>query len=297
MVGNQLNDEPNLYLNHGCLGYHENLKVVELSWISYFVTPVEDLSPKVCIHLYIYIYVYIYIYSFSRGRMAPTVTLKLLLVHIVGDFLRILPTMGFITINLTIWASHFCEESQIQELLQDFWNFHPETWEKISTWNAKCPIFKGNFTPKTSNYCLKNRVLGFPGNLICAYFFRVAQHQPDLGWGYGCLCCEPSSGGPGTGLGSVDDPTTWILEVFGIITFFDVGWWYRVAPHVFHSISRVFIIIQKEFHHIFEKKQVVDFQGNISAVNHNSDTFDLKKRQVSFKAAFKGRRWQFLERP
>ena len=127
------------------------------------------------LYSFIYIYMYIYIYSFSRGRMAPTVTLKLLLVHIVGDFLRILPTMGFITINLTIWASHFCEESQIQELLQDFWNFHPETWEKISTWNAKCPIFKGNFTPKTSNYCLKNRVLGFPGNLICAYFFRVAQ--------------------------------------------------------------------------------------------------------------------------
>ena len=32
-----------------------------------------------------------------------------------------------------------------------------------STWNAKCPICLGNFTPKTRNYCLKNRVLGFPG--------------------------------------------------------------------------------------------------------------------------------------
>ena len=32
-----------------------------------------------------------------------------------------------------------------------------------STWNAKCPIFLGNFTPKTSNYYLKNRALGFPG--------------------------------------------------------------------------------------------------------------------------------------
>ena len=31
------------------------------------------------------------------------------------------------------------------------------------TANAKCPIFFGNFTPKTSNYCLKNRALGFPG--------------------------------------------------------------------------------------------------------------------------------------
>ena len=129
--------------------------------------PVDGFIPR----KFVFIYIYIYIYSFSRGRMAPTVTPKLLLVHIVGDFLRILPTMGFITINLTIWASHFCEESQIQELLQGFWNSHPETWEKISTWNAKCPIFKGNFTPKTSNYCLKNRVLGCPGNLICAYFF------------------------------------------------------------------------------------------------------------------------------
>ena len=32
-----------------------------------------------------------------------------------------------------------------------------------TTWNAKCPIFLGNSTPKTSNYCLKNKVLGFPG--------------------------------------------------------------------------------------------------------------------------------------
>ena len=29
--------------------------------------------------------------------------------------------------------------------------------------NAKCPIFLGNFTPTTSNYCLKNRAHGFPG--------------------------------------------------------------------------------------------------------------------------------------
>ena len=32
-----------------------------------------------------------------------------------------------------------------------------------TSWNAKCTIFLGNFTPKTSNYCLKNRALGFPG--------------------------------------------------------------------------------------------------------------------------------------
>ena len=48
-------------------------------------------------------------------------------------------------------------------------------------------------------------------------------------------------------------------------------------------------MIQKEFRNIFEKKKVVDFQGNISSVNHNSDTFDLKKRQVFLKDAFKGR--------
>ena len=34
---------------------------------------------------------------------------------------------------------------------------------KKRSWNAKCPIFLGNFTPKTSNYCLKDRALGFPG--------------------------------------------------------------------------------------------------------------------------------------
>ena len=31
------------------------------------------------------------------------------------------------------------------------------------TWNAKCHMFLGNFTPKTSNCCLENRALGFPG--------------------------------------------------------------------------------------------------------------------------------------
>ena len=40
---------------------------------------------------------------------------------------------------------------------------HIPLWEKEDTWNAKCAIFLGNFTPKTSNYCLKNRALGFPG--------------------------------------------------------------------------------------------------------------------------------------
>ena len=49
----------------------------------------------------------------------------------------------------------------------------------FNTWNAKCPIFVGNFTPKTSNYCLKNRVLGFPGYSLsfwckpCAKIARV----------------------------------------------------------------------------------------------------------------------------
>ena len=33
----------------------------------------------------------------------------------------------------------------------------------MTGWNAKCPIFLGNFTPKTSNSCLKNGALGFPG--------------------------------------------------------------------------------------------------------------------------------------
>ena len=39
----------------------------------------------------------------------------------------------------------------------------------FATWNAKCPIFFGNFTPKTSNDCLKNRALGFPGSLISLF--------------------------------------------------------------------------------------------------------------------------------
>ena len=43
----------------------------------------------------------------------------------------------------------------------------------IPTWNAKCPIFEGNFTPKTSNYCIKNRALGFPGNYITGCKLRI----------------------------------------------------------------------------------------------------------------------------
>ena len=40
----------------------------------------------------------------------------------------------------------------------DGWRWRP----KISTtWNAL--FLLGNFTPETSNYCLKNRALGFPG--------------------------------------------------------------------------------------------------------------------------------------
>ena len=37
------------------------------------------------------------------------------------------------------------------------------TYSKQLTWKAKYPIFLGNFTPNTSNYCLKNMALGFPG--------------------------------------------------------------------------------------------------------------------------------------
>ena len=41
---------------------------------------------------------------------------------------------------------------------------YPFSWISFKdAWNAKCPIFLGNFTPKTSNYCLKNSALGFSG--------------------------------------------------------------------------------------------------------------------------------------
>ena len=52
---------------------------------------------------------------------------------------------------------------------------------KGSPWNAKCPICLGNFTPKTSNYCLKNRVLGFPG---LSFWFQ--------GSSFCTISCRPS---------------------------------------------------------------------------------------------------------
>ena len=41
-----------------------------------------------------------------------------------------------------------------------------DLFRKTTTRNAKCPIFLGNFTPKTSNYCLENWALGFPGSIF-----------------------------------------------------------------------------------------------------------------------------------
>ena len=43
-----------------------------------------------------------------------------------------------------------------------------------TAWNAKCPIFLGNITPKTSNFCLKNRALGFPGGDLFLIFWDTA---------------------------------------------------------------------------------------------------------------------------
>ena len=50
----------------------------------------------------------------------------------------------------------------LKQNLQKGWSFK----SLISTWNAKCPIFLGNWTPKTSNYCLKDTALGFPGTHV-----------------------------------------------------------------------------------------------------------------------------------
>ena len=58
--------------------------------------------------------------------------------------------------------------------------FEERSWLERSTWNAKCPIFSGNFTPKTSNYCLKNRALGFPGMCFCRWLVRRFTSSPLL---------------------------------------------------------------------------------------------------------------------
>ena len=51
----------------------------------------------------------------------------------------------------------------------------------FSTWNAKCPIFLGNFTPKTSNFWLKNRALGFPGIYIITTTNHITENLERLG--------------------------------------------------------------------------------------------------------------------
>ena len=54
-----------------------------------------------------------------------------------------------------------------------------------TTWNAKCPILLGSFTPKASNYCLKHRALGFPG---------ISElYNDDLGRGSASLTVRPRS--------------------------------------------------------------------------------------------------------
>ena len=49
-----------------------------------------------------------------------------------------------------------------------------------SAWNTKCPIFLCNFTPKASNYCLKNRALGFPG--VCLLQHLALEQKTKPGW-------------------------------------------------------------------------------------------------------------------
>ena len=68
-------------------------------------------------------------------------------------------------------------------------------WKK-DTWNAECPIFLGNFTPKTSNYYLKNRALGFPGTRYLSKkvvhgMFSLGGRGPNLSHlsGMGCWDC------------------------------------------------------------------------------------------------------------
>ena len=73
------------------------------------------------------------------------------------------------------------------------WQEHRTCWrgEELGmlrsgrTWNAKCPIFLGNFTHQTSNYCLKNRALGLWKVLIdvcftCCFCDPVAPVNPFL---------------------------------------------------------------------------------------------------------------------
>ena len=47
----------------------------------------------------------------------------------------------------------------------------------INAWNAKCPIFLGNCTPKTSNFCLKNSALGVPGGW--KWLFKEQKHEKE----------------------------------------------------------------------------------------------------------------------
>ena len=55
-----------------------------------------------------------------------------------------------------------------------------------TSWNAKCPISWGNFTPKTSNYCLKNRALSFPGSSISI----IKQRHGSRPWNFARLTKE-----------------------------------------------------------------------------------------------------------
>ena len=49
--------------------------------------------------------------------------------------------------------------------------------QKSSAWNAKCLFFLGNFTPKTSDFCLKNRALGVPDGIK----WKLGQDEPHVG--------------------------------------------------------------------------------------------------------------------
>ena len=76
-----------------------------------------------------------------------------------------------------VWGCHPC-----RQCWHFFFEFHSfTTWKLkqpfINAWNAKCPIFLGNCTPKTSNFCLKNSALGVPGGW--KWLFKEQKHEKE----------------------------------------------------------------------------------------------------------------------
>ena len=99
--------------------------------------------------------------AFYTAKTTTSATITPQTIYLVGGWTnpseKYARQNGFIFPNLRVKIKNIWNHQRFIYLVK-------QLYQKENTWNGvKCPIFLGNFTPKTSNYCLKKKALGFTG--------------------------------------------------------------------------------------------------------------------------------------